>query len=453
MTNPLSRLPKVDRVLDHPALADSRWRRPILRRFVADTIADARASLLADPSAPVPDLDAVAEQVRDRVVDLDGPHPRRVLNATGVLLHTNLGRAPLSSAVEAAVAQAARYCDLELDLASGKRGSRMAALRPVLAALFEAEDIHVVNNGAAGLLLACTALGDPGGVVLSRGQHVEIGDSFRIADMAAAGGVPLHAVGSTNRTHLRDYEAAIDSAIERTGHGPALLWAHLSNFTQQGFVADVSLAKLGALAKARGVALIADLGSGSLGRGLPPGEPTATQYLEQGATVVSFSGDKLLGGPQAGILAGTREAIARCRRHPLARAMRPGKLAVAALHATAVAHARTGVGPELPLHRAIAISVESLEARGRALCAALGWPASCVRPNQATIGGGSLPGETLPSVALVPPATRAQSAADALRRGAPPMVGRVRDGLLWLDLRSLADVDDDELLACLRQLQ
>ncbi|EDM79434.1 L-seryl-tRNA(Sec) selenium transferase [Plesiocystis pacifica SIR-1] len=453
----LRHLPKVDRVLDHPELAALPWRRRLVHRFVVDAIASERARVLeAKPAkaVEVADADALAARVRERLEALAQPHPRPVINATGVLLHTNIGRAPLGAAAIAAMAAAAGTCDLEIDLRTGARGSRFAYLRPLLAALFEAEDVHVVNNGAAALLLACSALGvsptkqHPTGVALSRGQHVEIGDSFRVADMAAAGGVPLVAIGSTNRTHLRDYAQAEVSA---------LLWVHPSNFVQSGFVREVELPALAKLARERGLPLIADLGSGSLGHGLPPGEPTVASHIQAGATLVTFSGDKLLGGPQAGILAGDAAAIARCRRHPLARALRPGKTALAAIHATALAHARAPEAgkpdvPDLPLHTQAMVPAEALRARGLELCAALGWPESALQPSRATIGGGSLPGEDLDSFALVPPVAKAHRAAATLRRGNPPIIARVHDERLWLDLRTLHGVDDERLLGPLRAL-
>jgi L-seryl-tRNA(Ser) seleniumtransferase len=457
MSELLRRLPKVDRVLEHPRLRELGLARVVLRRVVVDAIAAERARILAaldkgrEPSAPVAGLDALAEQVRARLDLLLHPHPRPVLNGTGVLLHTNIGRAPLSAAARAAVEGAAGTCDLELDLATGKRGSRLALLRPLLAALFEAEDTLVVNNGAAALLLACTALttaNPEGGVVLSRGQHVEIGDSFRVAEMATAGGVAMIAVGSTNRTHLRDYEAALDRHPNA-----ALLWVHQSNFVQSGFVHEVPLRELAGLARAREVPLIADLGSGSLGVGVPPEEPSVSEYLDEGATIVSFSGDKLLGGPQAGLLAGAGDAIARCRHHPLARALRCGKLALAALHATAIAHARASDSqpPTLPLHEMIAVEVEELRARGQQLCTALGWSADRVRDSQATIGGGSLPGRTLASVALVAPG-KAHDAAARLRAADPPLIARVHEGELWIDLRTLYHVENTQLISILAQL-
>jgi L-seryl-tRNA(Ser) seleniumtransferase len=287
-------------------------------------------------------------------------------------------------------------------------------------------------------------------VALSQGQHVEIGDGFRVAEMAAAGGVPVIAIGSTNRTHLRDYEAALARAS-------ALLWVHRSNFEQRGFVSEVELGALGKLARARDVPLIADLGSGqidligALGPATASSEPTISSVLEQGATIVSCSGDKLLGGPQAGLLAGSADAIARCRRHPLARALRCGKLALAGLHATAIAHLHAGV-PALPLYAMMEADVASLRARGERLCAALGWPSTCVRESVATVGGGSLPGHELASVALVPKVSAAHEAAALLRRGQPAMLARVNAGELWIDLRTLVEADDATVLAALSLL-
>ncbi|NVB39530.1 L-seryl-tRNA(Sec) selenium transferase [Pseudenhygromyxa sp. WMMC2535] len=455
--HPLSKLPKVDRVLDHPSVRALDWQRRLLRHLVNAAIEAERERVLAgDDTRPVADLEAIAARVCARVEALAGHHPRPVLNGTGVILHTNLGRAPLSDAAKAAVLAAAGTCDLELDLHSGRRGSRFASLRPLLAALFGAQDAHVVTNGAAALLLACTALG-AGGVALSLGQHVEIGDSFRVADMAAAAGVPLIRVGSTNRTHLRDYEAALDGTIPGAGPAAALLWVHPSNYVQDGFVDAVPLPELAALARRRGVPLIADLGSGSLGAGLPAREPTVAEVIEQGATIVGFSGDKLLGGPQAGLLAGAAEAVHRCRRHPMARALRPGKLTLAALHATALAHARgpepgSPGAPELPVHAMIDAPLRGLRERGERLIAALGWPADCLRESQATIGGGSLPGERLPSVALVPPVAVPHRAAARLRRAEPPLLARIHDGQLWIDLRTLLDSEDEALLAALAVL-
>ncbi len=449
----LSRLPKVDAVLDAAPLAETPWRRPIKRRLVQDALAQLRQTVLDGSSIDVPDAAGLAATVRDQLAQWVRPRPMRVINATGVILHTNLGRAPLSDAAVEAMAAAGRYCDLEVGLHDGKRGSRFAWLRPFICTVMGSEDAHVVNNNAAALLLACTVLGTPGGVVLSRGQMVEIGDSFRVATMAAAGGVRVVAVGSTNRTHVRDYEQALD------GEGPdaqgvaasALLWCHQSNFKQEGYVKEVSLAELAKVAKSRGVPLIADLGSGSLGAGLPDVEPTIGAYLEQGVDVVLASGDKLLGGPQCGIVAGTKAFVERCRRHPMARALRPDKTTLAALHATFAAHAAEGT-PALPLHDMVGLPTEGLRRRAAALCGELGWAEDRVVEIDAAIGGGSLPGDTIPSVGLWVPCKKPARAAKALRLGDPPVIGRIEDERLLLDLRTVDPRDDAAVGAALARV-
>lgn len=429
------KLPRVDDVLAHPALAGHPVIYPLRKRAVQAALAELRAR--REEGVGVAD---VAAKVATSLHALLKVRPAAVINATGVVLHTNLGRAPLATAAVTAMAAAAGSCDLEVDLESGRRGSRTAWLRPLLQAVLAAEDVHVVNNGAAALLLACTALGRPGGVVLSRGQMVEIGDGFRVAEMAAAGGVPVVEVGSTNRTHTEDYAAAL------AGGASAILWVHLSNFTQAGFVHQPGLAELHALAKGRGAPLIADLGSGSLDAA--GAEPTVQAYLSEGADVVTFSGDKLLGGPQAGLIAGRAELVARCRRHPLARALRLDKTAVAALHATAAMHA---CGELLPLHARMAATPAELRARAEKIAAALGWPATCVRASEATVGGGSLPGDVLASVAIAVPTSHPDRTARALRVGSPGVVGRVQDGALLVDLRAVAPEEDEGLIAALRR--
>jgi L-seryl-tRNA(Ser) seleniumtransferase len=441
------RLPRVDRILEHPALASSPALRAIQRRFVQEALAELRARAQAGELAEAPDAEAVARLVAGRLAELLTPRPRPLINATGVLLHTNLGRAPLSGEAVSAMTAAAGTCELEFEVGSGRRGSRLTWLRPLLAALLAAEDAHVVNNGAAALLLACTALGQAGGVALSRGQMVEIGDGFRVAEMATAGGAALVEVGSTNRTHLADYAAALAGTLPgQAGPAAAILWVHQSNFSQAGFVHQPTLAELAGLARERGVPLIADLGSGSLGE-IPGDEPTVQEYLSQGADLVTFSGDKLLGGPQAGLVAGAAALVARCRRHPLARALRPDKTTVAALHATAIAYA-SGRAATLPLRRMIAWSEDELRARAEALALRLGWPLGQVRSSTATVGGGSLPGDVLASVALAAPVADPSRAAAALRQAG--VVGRVHAGELLLDLRTVAPEDEERLIAAVR---
>jgi len=451
----LARLPKVDAVLDAQPLCGAGWRRSLARRAVQQALAQLRQRVLDGKPVDVPDAAGLATSVAHTLDDWARPRPMRVINATGVILHTNLGRAPLSRSAIEAMSDAARYCDLEVVLSSGKRGSRFASLRPLLCAVMGAQDVHVVNNNAAALLLACTVLGDPGGVALSRGQMVEIGNSFRVATMAAAGGMRVVGVGSTNRTHLQDYAQALDGEGSDAAGTPAsaLLWCHQSNFKQDGYVKEVALAELAKLAQERGVPLIADLGSGSLGAGLPDVEPTIGAYLEQGVDLVLASGDKLLGGPQAGIIAGTQTFVERCRRSPMARALRPDKTALAALHATFAAHARDGA-PDLPLHQMVARTDVALRARAEAIRAQMGWAPQHVVALPAAIGGGSLPGDTMPSVGLWVPCDKPSAAARMLRSGSsstsaippiPPIVGRIEDDRLLLDLRTV-DPDDDSLL-------
>lgn len=455
----LAQLPRVDSLLEHVDLAQSPWRRTLVRAAVREVLDRERARRLASSAASAsPALVDETQWVQACLALLrqwTTPGPRPVINATGVLLHTNLGRAPLSDAASRAMVDAAGACDLEFDLESGRRGSRFDALRPLLRVTCEAEDAHVVTNGAAALLLACTALGrrttgdtQREGVVLCRAQMVEIGDGFRIATMAAAGGVPVVEVGATNRSHLRDYEAALDPA--QGGRAAAILWAHASNFEQSGFVKQPSLEALASLAQRFEVPLIADLGSGSLGGELPEAEPTIQAYLRAGADLVTCSGDKLLGGPQAGIMAGRADLVHACRRFAMARALRPGKATLAALHATLVAHVREGP-TELPLHAMLRRSIETLRERGQSILRKLDGAVQ-LRESTATIGGGALPGDARESLAVVVPARAGRSAAQlaaALRRAVPPVVGRIEDDALWLDLRSVDPAQDDALAQAL----
>ncbi|WP_434418435.1 L-seryl-tRNA(Sec) selenium transferase [Nannocystis pusilla] len=441
------RLPRVDRILDHPALASSPALRAIQKRHVNDVLAELRRRAQAGEISEVPEVEAIACEVARRLDEVMSPRPRALINATGVLLHTNLGRAPLSREAVAAMAAAAGTCELEFEVETGRRGSRLTWLRPLLAALLGAEDVHVVNNGAAALLLACTAVGRPGGVVLSRGQMVEIGDGFRVAEMAAAGGAQVWEVGSTNRTHLGDYAAGLAGELPGQPRGAAaILWVHLSNFSQAGFVHQPTLAELAALGRERGAPVIADLGSGSLG-GLAGDEPTVQEYLSQGADLVTCSGDKLLGGPQAGLLAGTAALVGKCRRHPLARALRPDKTTVAALHATAIAYA-SGRADTLPLRRMMAWSEGQLRARAEALAERMGWSSGQVRTSEATVGGGSLPGDVMASAALAVPTNEPTATAAALRRAG--VVGRVSGGELLLDLRTVTPEEEEALAAAVR---
>ncbi|HVM01051.1 MAG TPA: L-seryl-tRNA(Sec) selenium transferase [Acidimicrobiales bacterium] len=358
-----------------------------------------------------------------------------VVNATGVLLHTNLGRAPVAHVAEP------RYANLELDLATGKRGSRRHHAGALLARACGADDALVVNNGAAAVLLVLAALAVDRAVVVSRGELVEIGGGFRVPEVLEQSGARLVEVGTTNRTRRRDYAAAVERAE------PALiLKVHQSNYRIVGFTEDVPVASLAGL----GVPVVADVGSGLLDAATPwlPGgpppwvasEPAVRQTLAAGAALVTFSGDKLLGGPQAGVVAGRADLVDRCARHPLARAFRPGGLVLSALQATALAYLRRD-GAAIPFWRMATVPLPDLRARARALAAGVGGVE--VVDCESVPGGGSVPGLAIPSAGV---ALAGAGAAEALRAGGPPVVARVVEGRTVLDLRTV-DPADDEVLA------
>jgi L-seryl-tRNA(Ser) seleniumtransferase len=408
---------------------------------------DALARSLADTGLPHPLLvdaarDAIAagdpESARQRAEDRQTSLLRPVINATGVLLHTNLGRAPLGPIPPA---PAVRYSNLELDDETGRRGSRQDRVGPLLARLVSADAALVVNNGAGAVLLAMAALAAGREVIVSRGELVEIGGGFRIPEVMDASGARLVEVGTTNRTRLDDYRRAIG---ERTA---LVVKVHPSNYRMSGFTGSVAVAALTRL----GVPVVADLGSGLLDAacrwlpgGPPPwlsGEPAALQTLAAGAAVVTFSGDKLLGGPQAGIVAGRAELVERCARHPLARALRPGGMVLGALQDTLLAYLR-GDGQRIPLWVMVSRSVESLEQRAAAIVDRVGATGVETTCCESVVGGGSLPGVELPSAGL----RLAGDHRDRLLMADPPVVTRVSEGATVIDLRTV-DPSDDPLVA------
>lgn len=371
-----------------------------------------------------------------------------VLNGLGVLVHTNAGRAPLSDAAVAAVAATSRsYCNLELDLATGARGSRQSLLRDPLRWLFGAEDALVVNNGAGAVMLALHALCGGRPALVSRGELVEIGGSFRVPDVMRAAGAPLVEVGTTNRTWTRDYAQALDRLDAAGTPAGAMLQIHRSNFRIQGFVHTPSVPELAELAHARGVPLVVDLGSGVVDDLTPWGlaaEPTVADTLAAGADLVLFSGDKLLGGPQAGLILGRRPLVEQLGRSPMARALRVDSMVLAALGETLGSHLRGAATQELPLWRAIDLPVAELEAAGQTLARELGaavgpaWTLTVVA-SEAAVGGGAQPGETLPSRALAISVAGHSAArlATCLRAATPPLLARPRADTVQVDLRSL----------------
>lgn len=419
MTRSLRDLPSVDRMLDDPRLVSAP--RDLALAAARVSLERARAAIRAggDPGDPV----AAA------VVELEHalrPSLRRVINATGVVVHTNLGRAPLPpSAVERLTEVATGYSNLELDLGTGRRGSRHDHLAETLARLTGAEAALVVNNCAAAVMLALAALAEGREVVVSRGELVEIGDGFRIPDVLTRSGARLVEVGTTNRTRVADYERAIgpETAV--------LLRVHPSNFRVVGFTEQPALSELAAVARAHDLPLVDDLGSGAL---VDLGdEPTAGASLAAGADLVCFSGDKLLGGPQAGIVVGRADLVDRLRRHPLQRALRADKLALAALEGTLLLYLDpTRARSEVPVLRMLDEPLASVRARAERLASLVGGE---VEDTVGRVGGGALPVTDLPSAAC---AVEAELAAP-LRQSDPPVLGIVRDGRLLLDARTVSD--------------
>jgi len=399
---------------------------PLAVEAARAVIARARAEIAAggDPG----DLEA---RFREELAAARTPSLRRVLNATGVVVHTNLGRAPLAQEALARVAEAARgYSNLEYDLAEGVRGSRQDHLGAILRRLTGGEAALVVNNNAGAVLLALAALAEGREVVVSRGELIEIGDGFRIPEVLARSGARLVEVGTTNRTRAADYEQAIG---EQTA---LLLRVHQSNFRVVGFSERPRLEEVAAVARRHGIPLVDDLGSGALLD--MPGEPTAREALAGGADLVCFSGDKLLGGPQAGIVVGRAELVERLRRHPLQRALRVDKLSLAALEGTLLLYLDA---PErIPVLRMLARDADAVRARAERLAAATGGE---VEATLGRVGGGALPLAELPSFACA----LEESLAGPLRAGDPPVVGIVRDGRLLLDCLTLTDAEADETAA------
>ncbi|GHH87568.1 L-seryl-tRNA(Sec) selenium transferase [Streptomyces sulfonofaciens] len=421
------RLPRTDAVLADPRLAAAadRLGRDLVKSVVAGVQERARGG-------EIPASQIVEQAVAALPATACGLRP--VVNATGVLLHTNLGRAPLSAAAREALLAAAGTTDVEVDLATGLRSRRgRSAVEALLSRVPSAQDAHVVNNGAAALVLAATALARGGDIVVSRGEMVEIGDGFRLPDLLQSTGARLREVGTTNRTALADYASAVGPG---TGF---VLKVHPSNFRITGFTRGVGVGDLSRL----GVPVVADIGSGLLApEPALPDEPDATTWLRSGAWLVTASGDKLLGGPQCGLLLGRADLVRQLARHPLARALRVDKLTLAALEATVR-------GPETPVRRALGADPGRLRERAERLAAELrrrGLDGRAV-DSEAVIGGGGAPGVTLPSAAVsVPP-----SLAGPLRRGVPAVMGRVVDGRCLLDLRTVPEDTDQVLATAIRQ--
>jgi L-seryl-tRNA(Ser) seleniumtransferase len=468
----LRALPSVDQLLNAEALVA--WRAALPHDLVVTAAREALAAARGEIAAghPAPARDRLAADVAERLQAVTSAGLRPVINAGGVIIQTNLGRAPLGQAARAAMAAAAAYSNLEYDLDAGTRGSRYVHAARLLTRLTGAEDALVVNNAAAALYFVLLAFAAGREVVLSRGQAVEIGGGFRIPDIMRQSGATLTEVGTTNRTYLRDYEAALS---DRTA---GLLRVHTSNFRVTGFTSTVDVADLATLAHRHDLWMADDTGSGALlptaDYGLAP-EPLIQDSVAAGADLIIFSGDKLLGGPQAGIIVGRRVLVGALRRHPLARALRVDKITYAGLEATLLAYVRGEATREVPVWAMISADPAGIQARARAWAARLaeaGVPATVV-PGRTAVGGGTLPGETLPTWLLAvgsspaqagpvaPPtgdgeedepaaAPSAAALARRLRQGRPAVVARVERDLVLCDPRTVQPDEDGALLTALQ---
>lgn len=451
MQEELRKLPSVDRMLqeeDISALAKEHGHGLVVTA-TRGALEEARHKIIA--GATCPSVEVLVGSVVEGITASLRPSLRPVINATGVIIHTNLGRAPLSDATRAAMQEAALgYSNLEFDLEEGQRGSRYVHTTELLCRLTGAEAALVVNNNAGAVLLMLTALAKGKEVIISRGQLVEIGGGFRIPEVMQQSGAYLVEVGTTNRTYLHDYEAAIG---EKT---VAFMRAHRSNFSLTGFVHEPALEELVALAHERDLLMLDDLGSGVLldtAQFSLAHEPMMQESISAGVDLVSASGDKLLGGPQAGIILGRGELIERLKRFPLTRALRVDKIAIFGLQATLLHYLKGEAVNQVPIWRMIATSVEEIEGRARAWAeglADLGVSVG-VANGESTVGGGSLPGETLPTKLLTIETTSPDELARRLRTGEPAVVGRIERDMLLLDPRTVLPAEDDDLLRALRQ--
>jgi L-seryl-tRNA(Ser) seleniumtransferase len=438
------RLPSVDSLLRSGAgkRASERFGRAVVKQAVHTTLEEVRAS--AAGGAPPPEDEVImARAVNLAARTVFGLSP--VINATGIVLHTNLGRAPMPESVVKAVARAARaYSDLEVDRETGRRGRRTTRAEFLLTALTGAPAALVVNNNAAALLLSLAALGKRKDVLVSRGELIEIGGEFRLPEIMAASGAKLVEVGTTNRTRLTDYRKALS---DRTA---LILKVHPSNYRVVGFAEAPDVGSLSELAHRAGVPLLYDIGSGLLRRtpGIPVDEPAAAESIEAGADLVCFSGDKLLGGPQAGIILGRKELVEKLRTHPIARAVRVDKLTVAALEAVLRLHAADRRG-ELPAWRSLTAPARSLRQRVTAIAGDL--PGARTARGEAAAGGGSLPGYAIDShVVRLDAIAHPDEVAARLRLGNPPVFCRLEEGALVFDLRTVEPEDDERLVRAVR---
>jgi L-seryl-tRNA(Ser) seleniumtransferase len=445
-------LPSVDLIAQTPQVQEwiASYGRPLTIEAIRSVLSQVRSRFTQDESlsASLPDRQALLDDILQTLQHWTAPTLEPVINASGVILHTNLGRAPLSqAALQAIQSVALGYSNLEYDLGQGKRGSRLVHAEALLQRLTGAEAALVVNNNAAAVLLALTALARRRAVVIARSQLVEIGGGFRVPDVMKQSGARLLEIGATNRVHLSDFEAAL-------AESPALIMrAHRSNFRIVGFTSEPELSEIAGLAHQAGIPLVDDLGSGSLldtarfGLGH---EPMVQESLAAGADLVCFSGDKLLGGPQAGIIIGKADLVGKLKKHPLARAIRADKLCLVALSATLLHYLKDEAEREVPIWRMISASPECLQQRVADWAEKLGQ--GMVTPGESTVGGGSLPGETMPTFLLALSLRSPDSFLARLRHTRPAVIARLQDDQVVFDPRTVLVEQEAVLLAKLKQL-
>lgn len=450
MSERLRELPSVDELLKTSQASEliDAYGRPQTLEALRQALSDLRAQIRERVDLPIPEKTHILGRAAALLETWMRPSLLPVINASGVILHTNLGRAPLSRATLQAVQETAQgYSNLEYDLDRGVRGSRLVHAELLLRRLTGAEAALVVNNNAAALLLALSALARRRRVIISRSQLIEIGGGFRIPEVMSQSGAKLVEVGTTNRVHIRDFEEALAEPAA------LLLRAHHSNFRIIGFTTEPGLDEMAAAAHRAGVPMMDDLGSGTLidtARFGLPHEPTVQESLAAGADLVSFSGDKLLGGPQAGIIVGSAALLARIKKHPLARAVRADKLCLAGLSATLLHYLKDEAEREIPIWRMIAAAPDALRSRAQAWVDATG--AGEVIAGQSTIGGGSLPEETLPTYLMALNVTQPNRFLARLRAAAPPIIARVEEDRVVLDPRTVLPEEESALLAGLRRV-
>ena len=447
----LRNLPSVDQLLQNATSLLERFGRPLTVDTLRATLDSTRVRLKTDPQAASPSIELLLAEAESRLLALTQPTLRPVINATGVILHTNLGRAPLSNAALRAMTEAAAdYSNLEYDLTTGKRGSRQSHAEAVLQTLLGVEAALVVNNNAAAVLLVLSALANRKRVIIPRSQLVEIGGGFRVPDVMKQSGAKLVEIGTTNKVHLADFEEALGIApsvsiresVKESAYG-LVMRAHRSNFKIVGFTEEPELKDIVAVAHRAGVPVVDDLGSGALIDTAKYGfahEPTVQESLAAGADVVCFSGDKLLGGPQAGIIVGRKELLEKIKKHPLARAVRADKTTLAGLTATLLHYLKDEAEREVPVVRMMSMNVEQVRGRAEAWRSALGQGE--VIESESTVGGGSLPEESVPTFVLAVNVKSPERFLKRLREANPPIIARTVNDAVLFDPRTVLD---DEL--------